>query len=132
MTDPLSAKELVEKAYLYVDRVVKECRKTLVQQILAQKKPLSQNEIGPYLGRTIEEWFAKRDRLLNVKWDPKSVRLGIKNDVHMVFNGRNRDAVFTINCDAEYVQVEDPNTGQKRLYLKAVNITAERSNFRRP
>lgn len=132
MTDPLSAKELVEKTYLYVDRVVKECRKNLLPQILSQKKPLGQAEIGPYLGKTLEEWFTKRDRLLNIRWEPHSVKLGSKNDVHLSFSGKNRDAVFTISCDAEYVPVQDPNTGEKRFYLKAINVVAERSSFRRP
>ncbi|MEM0121362.1 MAG: hypothetical protein QW514_03670 [Thermoprotei archaeon] len=132
MTDPLSAKELVEKTYLYVDRVVKECRKNLLPQILSQKKTLDEVEIGPYLGRTLEEWFNKRDRLLNIKWQKQSVKLGSKNDVHLKFEGRNKDAVFTVNCDAELLPIMDPTTGAKKYYLKNVNIVAERSNFRRP
>jgi hypothetical protein len=132
MTDPLSAKELVEKTYLYVDRVVKECRKNLVAQLVAQRKPLRESEVAAYLGKTIEDWFNKRDRLLNVRWDQKDARLGFKNDVHLVFSGRNKDAVFTLGCDAECVPIHDPATGEKRFYLKSVVITAERSNFRRP
>lgn len=132
MTDPLSAKELVEKTYMYVDRVVKECRKNLLPQILSQKKPLKESEIGAYLGRTLEEWFAKRDKLLNIRWQQQSVKLGSKNDIHLTLEGRNRDAVFTLNCDAEYLPITDPHTGEKKFYLKSVNITAERSNFRRP
>jgi len=132
MTDPLSAKELVEKTYLYVDRVVKECRKGFIPQILAQKKPLTQSEMGPYLGKTLEDWFTKRDKLLNIKWQPQSVRLGSKNDIHLIFSGKNKDAAFTLSCDAEYLPVEDPQTGEKRFYLKSIMLNAERSNFKRP
>lgn len=131
LTDPLSAKELVEKTYQYVDRVTKECKKTLVPKLINEKKALKENELVEYLATNLEKWFNERDRLLNIKWDPANSKIGPRKDVHLYFKGRNKDAKFLINCDSEVYA--NPNLNQPNtFYLKSINVYAERSKFEKP
>lgn len=132
MTDPLSAKELVERSYLYVDRVLKECKKNHIPAILAQKEQLDENKLGDYLGTSLEEWFGKRDRLLNIRWQRQPIKVGPKNDIHLVFSGKSKDAKFTLSCDAEVFPVTDKLTGKRKFYIKSANLSTERSRFERP
>jgi len=129
MTDPLSAKELLERSYLYVDRVLKECKKNYIPALLSQKKQLDEKELSEYLGISLEEWFGKRDKLLNIKWQRQSIKIGPKNDVHLVFAGKSKDAKFTFNCDAEVFPVTDQSTGKKRYFIKSTNLSTDRSRF---
>jgi hypothetical protein len=131
LTDPLSAKELVEKTYQYVDRVTKECKKNLVPKLLNEKRGLKENELAAYLATAIEKWFNGRDRLLNIKWDSTNSKIGPRKDVHLYFRGRNKDAKFLINCDSEVYPNPNPNE-PNTFYLKTINIYAERSNFEKP
>jgi endo-beta-N-acetylglucosaminidase D len=128
LTDPLSAKELVEKTYLYVDRVAKECKKTLLTKITTEKKALSKNELSSFVGSEIEKWFAQRDKSLNIKWDRSSFVLDPKNRFHLVFRGANKDAKFELSCDGEVFA--DP-FNPERVFIKSLDLKAERTKFQR-
>ncbi|MEM3671052.1 MAG: hypothetical protein QW767_04830 [Thermoprotei archaeon] len=129
LTDPLSSKELVDKCYVYVDRVIKECRKSFLAQYAASKKKFAKSQLELSLGRDLESWFMRRDKLLNVKFDPQSVRSGPKGDTHFTLKGATKDAKFVIHCDAETVKVPGDESS---LILSSANIHAERADFQKP
>ncbi|MCL5788721.1 MAG: hypothetical protein M1357_02830 [Candidatus Marsarchaeota archaeon] len=129
MTDPLSAKELVDKAYQYVDRVAKECRKNLLIQLTSSKKRFRKEDVGVALGRELEAWFNQRDKLLGVRFNPATVKNGPRGDIHFLLEGKTKDAKFTLNCDAETYEV--PGLAGE-VALKSVNVTADRNRFTRP
>lgn len=122
MTDPLTSKELVEKSFLYVDRLVKECRKDVMSN-LSKERPTNANELGRIIANAILEWFGRRDRHLRIMFDPRAVRDTTELGMQMSFNGESKDASFKIHSHFTYYTVGDV------CYVKNVSISADKRDF---
>ncbi len=128
MTDPQSAKELVEKAYIYIDRLTKECKKSLMPKFISEKRTGSIDELIQYSAHEVEAWFWARDRGLGLKANSALAKKGPRGDFHVILSGKNKDAKFELNFDVDTV----PNATTPDAYLiRNFNISAEKSKFSR-
>ena len=125
MTDLKSSKELVEKAYTYVERLTRMCRGDLMARFTREHKSVLPGELSPLVARAVEEWFSVKDRSLGIKaldagQGGSSLRLG---KVHLIFAGANKDASFKIRVDV------DSFVSGNACYLKNINVSADKRDF---
>ncbi len=125
MTDPSSGKESVQKTFVYVDSVGKECRKALTTDFGQSHKGVRFDAVSQMLQQGVLDWFVRRDRNLKlVHESTDDSRLG---EVRMLFKGEAKRVRFKIRFDASFTL-----TGQSRdsqCFLKAVNVSVDPRDF---
>lgn len=124
MTDILSAKELVEKAYLYVDRLTKECRKDVMDD-LSKARPANANELARTVSNAILEWFNRRDRYIRIMFDPRTVKDTSEPGILMPFTGESKDAAFKFSSHITYYIAGNV------CYVKNLGIDVDKRDFKR-
>ena len=125
MTDTQSGKELVEKAFVYMTSLSRECRKAVTLVFEQKHKGLSFDQVGPTLRREVEEWFVGRDR--NLKIQHEASASGRQGEVQVIFAGSNKDARFKFRVNGIFTLASSaPNAPS---YLKALNVYVDKRDF---
>jgi lysine/ornithine N-monooxygenase len=127
MTDVKSGPELVEKAYIYMTNLSRECRKALTARFGQEYKGISFDTIEPTMRKEIEFWFAERDRNITIKHEKSSV--GRPGEVLMTYTGTNKEAHFKFHIDGVFTLAGA--TSNSPSYVKNINITVDKRDFTR-
>jgi lysine/ornithine N-monooxygenase len=127
MTDVKSGPELVEKAFLYMTNLSKECRKELNSKFGQAYKGISFDSVEPTMRKEIESWFAERDRNISIKHEKSSS--GKPGEIMITYSGSNKDAHFKFHVDGVFTLVGD--MPDSHAYLKNVNVTVDKREFTR-
>ncbi|MBM3897580.1 MAG: hypothetical protein FJ358_03530 [Thaumarchaeota archaeon] len=122
MTDALTAKELVEKTYLYLDKLTKECRKDVMDD-LSKARPANVNELARAVSYAMLEWFGRRDRYIRIMFDPRSVRDTPEPGIIITFTGENKDAMFKFTTHIIYYMAGSV------CYTKNISINVDKRDF---
>ena len=125
LTDPSSGKEAVQKTFVYVDSVGKECRKALTVDFNQSHKGARFDTVSPILRQSVLDWFARRDK--NLKLVHESTDDAKLGEVRMLFQGEAKRVRFKIRFDASFTI-----TGQSRdsqCFLKTVNVSVDPRDF---
>ncbi len=122
-----SGPELVEKAFVYMTNLSRECRKALTAKFAQAYKGISFDSIEPTMRKEIESWFAERDKNISVKHE-KSIS-GKPGEVMMTYSGSNKDAHFKFHVDSAFSLAGGTPTSP--AYLKNINITVDKRDFTR-
>ena len=122
LTDPVTVKEFIEKAYLYVDRLVKECRKDVMGD-LSKERPTSANDLGRVVANAMLEWFGRRDRYLRIMFDPRTVLDTPEPGIRMSFTGESKDTFFKIHSHITYYMAGNA------YYVKNLNLSVDKRDF---
>ena len=122
LTDTLTAKELIEKTYTYVDRLIKECRKD-VMTVVAKERSVNANEVGKAVANAVLDWFESRDRYLHIMFDPRSVKDTPEPGIRMVFTGESKDASFKIHSHVTYFMSGNV------CYVKNMTLDVDKRDF---
>jgi hypothetical protein len=126
LTDTPSNKELVEKAFVYMTNLSKECRKTLSAKFEQAHKGISFDSVEPTMRKEIESWFAERDRNVKVRHE-KSIA-GRPGEIMMTYVGENKDAHFKFRVDALFA-LGSSGAGNAPSYLKSLNVSVDKRDF---
>ncbi len=125
MTDTLSGRAIVQKTFVYVDSLGKECRKALTADFNKSHKGARFDTISQLLRQGVLDWFARRDRNLSlVHGSTDDGKLG---EVRMLFQGEAKRVSFKIRFDASFTI-----SGQSRdsqCFLKGVNVSVDPRDF---
>ena len=125
MTDAPSGRELVEKAFVYMTTLSKECRKSLTNKFEQEDRGLPFESIEPTLRKEIDAWFTGRDRNITVKHE-KSDR-GRPGEILLTYSGSTKDAHFKFRVDAQFTLA---GTGDSApAYLKSLNVNVDKRDF---
>jgi hypothetical protein len=127
MTDVLSSRELVEKAFAYLSNLAKECRKTLTASFEQKHKGVPFSSIEPTLRKEIESWFAERDRNITVKHEKSSS--GRPGEILITYSGATKDAHFKFHVDGLFTQAG--STVDAPSYLRNMNVYVDKREFTR-
>jgi hypothetical protein len=127
VTDIKSAPELVDKAFVYMTNLSRECRKAITAKFGAEYRGISFDKVEPSMRKEIESWFAERDRNITIKHERSSP--GKPGELMMTYSGANKDAHFKFHVDGQFVI-----TGagaDAASYIKNINVTVDKREFTR-
>jgi len=125
LTDAPSGRQLVEKAFVYMTTLSKECRKGLTNRFEQEDRGLQFGSIEPTLRKEVEAWFANRDRNITVKHESSS--RGRPGEVLMTYSGMNKDAHFKFRIDAQFTLAGAGDNAP--AYLKSLNVNVDKRDF---
>lgn len=130
MTDPLTGKELVEKSYEYIDKLTRECAKSLVDEFNTTHRKFDQNSFANEVGDSTVQWFNKRDKNVKLSVDSLNVVQQQPNIAHVRFTGSTKDAEFEISATVGTFSV--PSSDGKLLsFVKTLVFSVEKNSFRK-
>jgi 4-diphosphocytidyl-2C-methyl-D-erythritol kinase len=125
LTDVLSGDRLVEKAFVYLTSVAKECRKALTEQFEQEQKGIPFRSVEEAMKREIEAWFAKRDP--NIKLSHEKSLSGRAGEIIMTYSGSTKGAHFKIHFDGVFTLAG--SSGDAASYLKNLNVRVDKREF---
>ena len=125
MTDAPSGRELVEKAFVYMTTLSKECRKGLTSKFGQEHKGIHFDTAEPTLRKEIEAWFVARDRNIAVKHEKTDQ--GRPGELILTYAGSSKDAHFKFRVDAQFTLAG--SSADAPAYLKAINVYADKRDF---
>jgi hypothetical protein len=125
LTDAPSGRELVEKTFVYMTTLSKECRKGLTSKFGQEHRGIPFESVEPTLRKEVEDWFAQRDRNITVKHE-RSDR-GRPGEVLLTFSGATKDAHFKFRVDAQFTLGGTSNDAP--TYLKSINVNVDKREF---
>jgi lysine/ornithine N-monooxygenase len=127
VTDVKSGPELVEKAFIYITNLSKECRKALTAKFGQAYKGISFDSLEPTMRKEIESWFAERDRNISIKYEKSST--GKLGEILMTYAGTTKDAHFRFHVDGLFTVAGASSDAPS--YVKNINVTVDKRDFTR-
>jgi len=115
---------LIEKTFVYVTTLGRECRKALSSHF-EKNKGIPFDNIEPMMRKEIESWFAGRDKNISVKFEKSSG--GRPGEVQMTYSGSSKGAHFKFTVDAIFSLAGQ--TANSPSYLKGVNVNVDKRDF---
>jgi hypothetical protein len=128
MTDTPSGRELIEKTFVYMTALAKECRKGITASFEQHHKGLSFDKVESTLRMEIAAWFKERDRNLKIQHE-KSVT-GRPGEIMMLYTGTSKDARFRFHVDSVFTLAG--STSASPSYLKSMNVYVDKRDFTKP
>ena len=127
MTDKLTGSELVEKTFIYITALTRECRKALTVKFEREHKGIPFDSIEAVTRREVESWFAMRDR--NVKLSYTKSMTGRPGEILVIYSGATKDARFKIHLSGLFTLVG--SSSEASSYLKSLNLHVDKRDFTR-
>jgi hypothetical protein len=125
MTDAKSGKEAVEKAFMYMTTLTKECRKTLTTQFAQTHKGLAFDLAEPTLRKEVESWFTQRDKNIRIAHEKSAT--GKPGEILLTYSCSNKDAHFKFHVDGFFTLGGVGSNAPS--YLKSVNAYVDKREF---
>lgn len=119
-----SGSELVEKAFVYLASLTKECRKAVTTKFQNENKGRPFNTIEPILRQEIESWFSRRDKNITIKHE--ETISGRPGEILMTYTGKTKDANFKFHIDGIFTVSGSTDAPS---YLKSMNINVDKREF---
>jgi len=123
----MSGSRLVEKAFVYLTSVTKECRKALTEQFEQEHKGIPFRSVEKVMRQGIASWFAKRDP--NIKLSHEKSLNGRLGEILMTYSGSMKDAHFKVHVDGIFTLAG--SSGEAPSYLKSLNVHVDKRDFTR-
>jgi hypothetical protein len=125
MTDTHSGRELVEKVFVYMTALSRECRKSLTDKFEKEYKGMTFDSIESTMRKEIESWFAGRDKNITIRHE--SSKRGRPGEISMSYLAENKDAHFKFHVDSQFILA---GTGSNApSYLKSINVNVDKRDF---
>jgi len=125
LTDAPSGRQLVEKTFVYMTNLSRECRKALTSKFEQEHKGVPFESVEATMRKEVEAWFAERDKNINVKHE-KSDK-GRPGEILMTYSGASKDAHFKFRVDAQFTLTG--SSEKSPAYLKALNVNVDKRDF---
>ena len=119
---------MVEKAFVYMTALAKECRKGLATSFEQHHKGMSFDQVEPTLRTEVTSWFTERDRNLRVQHEKSA--MGRPGEITMTYSGRSKDAHFKFRVDGVFTLAGSAPTSP--AYLKSMNVYVDKRDFTKP
>jgi hypothetical protein len=127
MTDVKSGPELVEKAFIYMTNLSKECRKALTTKFGQAYRGTSFDSVEITMRKEIESWFAERDKNISIKHEKSSI--GRPGEILMTYTGATKDAHFKFHINGVFTIAGASSTSPS--YVRNINVTVDKRDFTR-
>lgn len=127
MTDKLTGSELVERTFVYLGGLVRECRKAVTVKFELQHKGIPFDSAENILIKEVESWFNSREK--NIKLNHVGSKLGKPGEILVTFSGANKDAYFKIYVSGLFTVAG--SSKQSASYLKNLSLSIDKRDFTR-
>jgi len=127
MTDVLTGRELVEKTFVYMTNLSRECRKVLTQRFGQEHKGIPFDNVEPTMRKEIENWFSEREKNISITHERSNP--GRPGEVNLTYSGASKDARFKFHVNALF-SVTGPSSTSP-CYLKTINVSVDKREFSR-
>lgn len=127
MTDTQSSTKLVERAFVYLSSVTKECRRALTGRFEQEHKGIPFDSVERVMREEIESWFSKRDKNIRLSHD-KSIN-GRPGEILVTYSGATKDAHFKIHVDSLFTLAGSSDNAPS--YLKSLDLHVDKRDFTR-
>ena len=127
MTDKLTGSDLVEKTFVYVASLTKECRKALTAKFEREHRGIPFDSVEAVMRREVESWFTARDR--KIKLNHAQSATGKPGEISVVFLGETKDAHFKININGFFTLVD--SSAKSSAYLRSLPLGVDKRDFRK-
>ena len=127
MTDKLTGSELVEKTFVYITGLARECRKALTMKFEREYKGMPFDSVEAVMRRELESWFTMRDR--NVKLSYTKSVIGKPGEILFIYSGATKDAHFKIHINGLFTLVG--SSSKASSYLRSLNLHIDKRDFTR-
>lgn len=125
MTDAPTGRELVEKTFVYMTTLSRECRKALTDKFGKEHKGIPFDSVEPTLRNEIESWFAGRDRNISIKHE--NSKPGRPGEISISYSAENKGAHFKFRVDSQFTLAGSaPNAAS---YVKNINVYVDKRDF---
>lgn len=125
MTDSPSGRELVEKAFVYMGSLAKECRKSLTASFQQSHKGIAFDSVEGTLKTEIESWFADRDKNITIRHE--GTIKGRAGELTLTYAGATKDAHFKFHVNALFsLSGADENAP---AYVKTLSLNVDKRDF---
>jgi hypothetical protein len=125
LTDSPSGRQLVEKTFVYMTNLSRECRKALTSKFEQEYKGVPFESVEPTMRKEVETWFAGRDKNIGVKHE-KSDK-GRPGEILMTYAGASKDAHFKFRVDAQFTLAD--SSEKAPAYIKVLNVNVDKRDF---
>jgi hypothetical protein len=125
MTDVMTGKEIVQKAFAYVDTISKESRKALTTEFNQKYKGTKFSMTSGILRQSMLDWFTRRDK--NVRLSHEETNDSKLGEVRMTFQGETKRVRFKVHLNAAFSMNGD--TTESPCYLKTLNVFVDPREF---
>jgi len=115
----------VEKAFVYVTSLAKECRRALVTKFEREYKGIPFDSVESIIRREVESWFVTRDK--KIKLSHARSATGKSGEIGVVFLGETKDAHFKINVEGLFT-LAGPSSNASS-YLKSLSLNTDKRDF---
>ena len=127
LTDTKSSDRLVEKTFVYLSSVIKECRKALTGRFEQEHKGIPFDSVEKVMRQEIESWFSKRDKNIRLSHD-KSLN-GRPGEILVTYSAATKDSHFKIHIDGLFTLAGSSNNAPS--YLKSLDLRVDKRDFTR-
>jgi len=125
LTDKLTGSEQVEKAFIYISNLTRECRKVLTLKFEREYKGTPFDSIEALVKKETESWFTMRDK--NIKLSYVNTMIEKHGELRITYLGSTKDAHFKIHINCLFTVVN--TAGNTASYLKNLNLTIDKREF---
>ncbi len=125
MTDKLKGSERVEKKFVYIVALTKECRKALTVKFKLEYKGLPFDSIESVMRREIESWFTIRDR--HIKLVHEESKVGKPGELFITYLGSTKETCFKIHIHCSFTLAG--SSSKSPSYLKSLNLNVDKREF---
>ena len=125
MTDKLKGYERVEKAFVYIFALTKECRKALTAKFEHEHKGLPFKSIESVMRREVESWFSNRDRNIELNHDESVI--GKPGELFVTYLGSTKEMCFKIHMNGLFTLAGSSIASP--TYLKSLNLSVDKREF---
>ena len=125
MTDKLKASERVEKKFVYIFALTKECRKALTAKFKREHNGLPFDSIEPVMRKEVESWFIIRDRHIELNHDESKV--GKPGELFITYLGSTKETCFKIHINGLFQLAG--SSSKSPSYIKSLNLNVDRREF---
>ncbi len=125
MTDAPTGRELVEKAFIYMTNLARECRKSLTASFQQSHKGIPFDSVEPTLRKEIESWFTNRDKNITIKHE--NATKGRPGELTLTYSGATKDAHFKFQVAALFTLAG--SSVNAPAYLKTINVNVDKRDF---
>jgi len=125
LTDTMTGRQLVEKAFVYLTTLTKECRKALTITFEHEYKGIPFDSIETTMKREIESWFSRRDKNISITHD-KSLK-GRPGELLMTYSGLTKGAHFRVHVESLFTLTGSSSNAPS--YLKSLNLYVDKRDF---
>ena len=129
MTDKLTGSRLVEKAFVYMGGLVKDCRAAVTSSFMGEHRGLPFDSVEAVLKQEIESWFAARDK--NIRLSLTKSVIGRPGEVLITYLGATKDAHFNVYVGGLFTLVDSSDKTSPSSYLKSLSVSVDKRDFTR-